>query len=371
MRTLVISDLHLGVRTGVDVLARPAALEILCSRLDGVDRLVLLGDTLELRHGPARDALARAEPVMRALGDALGPDGHVVILGGNHDHALVAGWLDWRGRREVPEPLALDERVAPQYASWIVKRLAGWLAPASVEVAYPGIWLRDDVYATHGHYLDVHSMTPTLEVLAGRGMARMVGTVPRQASPDDYEAVLAPMYAWIQASAQRAATTRRSAGGGSAIGVWNVLEGSDGKRTPSRAALRAGFRASVAVANRAGFGPLRPQLSGPAMRRAALAGLAEVARRLALKPPHLLFGHTHRTGMLERDNPGEWRTPAGTHLHNTGCWVFETHFMGRLPRGESPYWPGGAIVVDDDGPPRLERLLGDLPAEVLSSPGPA
>src|SRR5436190_22644879 len=107
MRTLVISDLHLGVRTGADVLARPEALDVLCSRLDGIDRLVLLGDTLELRHGPARDALARAEPVMRAIGDALGSAGEVVIAGGNHDHPLVAGWLDWRGRREVPGALGL------------------------------------------------------------------------------------------------------------------------------------------------------------------------------------------------------------------------------------------------------------------------
>src|SRR5215213_1745951 len=145
MRTLVISDLHLGVRTGADVLARPEALDVLCARLDGVDRLVLLGDTLELRHGPARDALARAEPAMRAIGDAIGAGGEVVVVAGNHDHAIVAGWLDWRGRRETPEPLSLDERVAPQHASWIVKRLAGWLSPASVEVAYPGLWLRDDV----------------------------------------------------------------------------------------------------------------------------------------------------------------------------------------------------------------------------------
>jgi hypothetical protein len=72
--------------------------------------------------------------------------------------------------------------------------------------------------------------------------------------------------------------------------------------------------------------------------------------------------------MLERDQPAEWRTPAGTRLHNTGCWVFETHFMGRLPRGESPYWPGGAIALDDEGPPRLERLLCDLPQSVLMGP---
>ncbi|MGI8731630.1 MAG: metallophosphoesterase, partial [Solirubrobacteraceae bacterium] len=242
MHTLVISDLHLGLRSGADVLIRPDALDVLCARLDGVRRLVLLGDTLELRHGPTRDALAAAEPVMRAIGSALGPDAEVVILAGNHDHALAAGWLDWRGRREAPAPLALDERVAPRYASWIARRLADWLAPASVQLAYPGIWLRDDVYATHGHYLDVHCEIPTLEVLAGRVMARMVGPVPERAGPDDYEAVLAPVYAWIQARAQRAAADRSSAGAGSAVKVWHALEGPRRRRTPARAALRGGFR---------------------------------------------------------------------------------------------------------------------------------
>ena len=124
----------------------------------------------------------------------------------------------------------------------------------------------------------------------------------------------------------------------------------------------------MAAANRAGLGPVEAVLSGPALRSAGLAGLAEVAGRLGLKPAHLIFGHTHRTGMLERDQPAEWRTPSGTRLHNTGCWVFETHFMGGLPRGESPYWPGGAIALDDDGPPRLERLLGDRSAAVLAGP---
>jgi len=47
VRTLIVSDLHLGLRTGVDVLRRPAALARLLEALDGVDRLVLLGDALE------------------------------------------------------------------------------------------------------------------------------------------------------------------------------------------------------------------------------------------------------------------------------------------------------------------------------------
>jgi hypothetical protein len=366
MQTLVISDLHLGVRTGADVLSRPRALDVLCSRLDGVDRLVLLGDTLELRHGPARDALAAAEPVMRAVADALGPGATVTILAGNHDHALVAGWLDWRGRRELPAPLRLDEREAPQRASWIAKRLAGWLAPASVEMAYPGVWLRDDVYAMHGHYLDVHCEIPTLEVLGARAMRQVVGAIPAQATPEDYEALLAPIYAWIHASAQRTSASRRAAGGGgAALKVWHALQGGGGRpRRPGRVAIRAGFRGAVAVASAAGLGPLQRDVNGPAMRRAGLAGVAEAARHLGLAPAHLVFGHTHRTGMLDGDETGEWRSGA-TRLHNSGSWVFETHFMGRSTSVTNPYWPGGAIAIHDDGPPRLERLLGDVPVDVL------
>jgi len=365
VRTLVISDLHLGVRTGVDVLARTPAIEALRARLDGVDRLVLLGDTLELRHGPARGALLVAQTAMRAIGGALGAGGEVVIVPGNHDHALAAGWLDWRGRRDDPEPLGLEERIAPQHASWIAKRLAGWLAPASVELAYPGLWLRDDVYATHGHYLDMHCTIPTLEVLGARAMTRLVGDVPQSATPDDYEAALAPMYAWIQSSAQRSGVAKRSAGGGTAIGVWNALEGPGPRITARRAAYRNGFRLAVAAVNRAGLGPVRPELDGVALRRAGLAGIGETAGRLGLSPAHLIFGHTHRAGMLPGDDAGEWHAPGGTRLHNGGCWVYETHFMGRLPAGESPYWPGGAIAIDDDGPPRLERLLGELSGERL------
>ena len=70
MRTLVVSDLHLGARTGVDVLRGRAARAALLERLARVDRLVLLGDTLELRHGPVREALAVAAPVLGEIGAA-------------------------------------------------------------------------------------------------------------------------------------------------------------------------------------------------------------------------------------------------------------------------------------------------------------
>src|SRR4051794_41456110 len=96
VRTLVVSDLHLGARTGVDVLRRPGARGALLERLDGVDRLVLLGDTLELRHGPLREALAAARPVLEAIGAAMAR-GEGVLVAGNHDHPPPTPWL--RGRR--------------------------------------------------------------------------------------------------------------------------------------------------------------------------------------------------------------------------------------------------------------------------------
>jgi predicted phosphodiesterase len=366
VRTLVISDLHIGTAAHADVLTRAAALDRLLARLATVDRLILLGDTLELRHGPARDALARAEPIMRAIGGALAAGAEVVLVPGNHDHAIAAGWLDWRGRREEPGPLPLEERVPAVKASWIAKRLAGFLAPARVEVAYPGLWLRDDVFATHGHYLDVHVTIPTMERLAAGVMARLVGAIPDPATPDDYEAVLAPIYALSQASAQRGAPGRVAVGSRSPVGTWRALAGGRSRMRRVRArALAVPFRLGVVAANRAGVGPVQSQIGVEDLRVAGLAAIGEAARRLRLAPAHLIFGHTHRTGALERDDAAQWRTPGGTQLHNPGCWIFETLFMGRGPAGSSPYWPGGAIALDDDGPPRLERLLGDVPAEAL------
>ena len=110
MRTLVISDLHLGSRRPVDILRRPEPLDALCAYLRDVDRLVLLGDILELRHGPAREALAAAQPVFEALGAALPKRAEVVITAGNHDYPLVSPWLAERGA--LTEPAAARARDA-------------------------------------------------------------------------------------------------------------------------------------------------------------------------------------------------------------------------------------------------------------------
>jgi hypothetical protein len=346
MGTLVISDLHLGGGSGVDVLQDPRRREALTDALEGVERLVLLGDTLELRHGPVREALAGARAVLEDLGRRVE---EVVLVPGNHDHALVAGWLERRAR-EAPPVLGLEQRIPPGEASWAAGRMAEWLG-ARTSVAYPGLWLRDDVYATHGHYVDLHSTIPTFERIAAGLTTRLTGELPNPATVTDYEARLAPVYAWVDAVAEWAPDGRAAGGAGSAQRAYRALTGDRGG---VRARLLAGaFPVGIAAVNRAGLGPVSADLSGPGLRRATLRAMHEVTARLGIRAPHVIFGHSHRTGPLPGDDGLEWGG-----LVNCGSWVQETHFM-REPDSTSPYWPGGAVRVDADGPPRLERLLTD------------
>jgi hypothetical protein len=372
MRTLVVSDLHLGGRTGVDVLQHADAREPLLAELARADRLVLLGDTVEMRHGPARDALARAQPVLEALGGAVRRDAEVVLVPGNHDYALAAPWLEGRTRA-----LGLENRVSVTRASPLARRVGGWLGGTGrVSVAYPGLWLRDDVYATHGHYLDPHGTVPTFERLSAAMMTRLVGAPPATgADPDDYERVLAPLYAWMQATAQRTRDDRLAAGAGRASKAYELLTG-DGHRPVRTRFLAAVFPLGIRGLNLIGLGPVSSDISADALRRNALQAMAEVVGRLGIEAEHVLFGHSHRAGPLPDDDVTEWRTPTGSWLHNTGCWVYEPTFSGAA-RAASPYWPGGAIVLEDRGAPRLLRLLEEFsPPEPVAEledpePGPA
>jgi hypothetical protein len=357
VRTLVVSDLHLGSASGRDVLRRPGPLAALAQAVRGADRLVVLGDAVELRHGLVRDALAAATPVLAALGEALGPDAELVLVPGNHDHALLAPWLEQRGAPGAPPPLGLEERAGPE-ATWAVAQLARAAAPARVDVAYPGVWLRPDVYATHGHYLDRCITIPTFERLATGAMNRIVGRLPAAgATPDDFEAGLAPLYAWMHAVAQTKQPGWAAARQSASASTWQALAGS-GPRSMRARALGLAFPLAVAGLNRVGVGPVRAELSGVALRRAGLAAIGEVVRLLGVEAGHVVFGHTHRAGPLPADDAAEWRAPTGARLHNAGCWIDEPVFATGGP--DSPYWGGRMLVVEDTGPPRLERVTADL-----------
>jgi len=353
--TLVISDLHLGSRARTDLLRSASMREPLMAALrDGIERLVLLGDALELRQGPLREALAAARPFFAEAGAALGPEGEIVLVPGNHDHALVVPWLERRHRDAVPAPLGLAET-----ASWVssdpVAVLAEAAAPARLTLAYPGVWLRDDVYALHGHYLDRHITVPTLERLSAGAMGRIVGPVPPDgARPDDYERALAPIYAWSTALAQHADDDSTGTHNVS-VRAYRMLSG-NGHRPLRRRALVALFPLTIAAVNRAGLGPVRADISGAELARAGVRAMGEAVQRLGIEAAHVLFGHTHRVGPRPVDAPADWTTPHGARLHNSGCWVYERQFLSAAPY-ESPYWPGTAIRIDADGPPRHLHVL--------------
>jgi hypothetical protein len=337
------------------VLRAPDARAPLLRELAECDRLVLLGDLLELRHGPVREALDVAAGPLAEIGAALGPDAEVVIVAGNHDHHLVQGWADRRAAGGPAPPLGSETAVEWRVGDPLGE-IAERLAPARVRSAYPGLWLRDDVYATHGHYLDLHLTVPTIERLAAGVMRRVValdGAGPR--TTEDYEAVLVPIYAWVHAIAQRADPDRSRVLHGGSVRGWRALTGPRARRDLRGTAMAAGWPLAVAALNRARLGPLKPELSGTELRRAGLRALGEVVGRLGVDAEYVVFGHTHRAGPLPGDNPAEWRARRGARLVNSGCWVHEPAFVGEDPR--SPYRAGFAAIVEDDGPPQVRNLL--------------
>jgi hypothetical protein len=366
VRTLIVSDLHLGSSSRADLLRRAELREPLLDALQDVERLVLLGDVLELRHGPRREALAAARPFFEDLGRAFAGR-EIVVVGGNHDHAL-------------PAALGVEQRFAAGAASTMMAQLAEWAAPARLTAAYPGLWVRPDVYATHGHYLDCHLTIPTLERLGIGAMGRILRRPARSfTGAEDYEAVTVPVFEWIDAVA-RQASPGDALNGGMTVRAWRAFAGhgnhdhQDGRNGQGRGArtlarrlrtrtITGSFPLLVATLNRAGLGPFNTDLSIGELRRAGLRAMGEVTRRLDLVPPHpayVVFGHTHRAGPLPGDPRSEWLAPTGARMVNVGSWVHEPGFLGEEPQS-SPYRPGFCAWLADQSPPELRCLLDSSP----------
>ncbi len=307
-RTLVISDLHIGARAGHCVLERPPVLEAFLAELAGFDRLIILGDLIELgERRPVTEVLAIASAILPHIGRGLGgPDPEIVVLAGNHDRQMVRPWIDACG-----DELALESEVpadaSPELAEVVAQLGAGG---ARVSVRYPGFRLSDRVWLHHGHYLD--------RVLAPEGP---YGFWHRPASrrPVDYERGHIP---------QQKPTAVKLA---------------------HQHLLRPQFaRVTTAALNWQ-------------MRRHSLPALARVVGALGISADYVVFGHVHRLGPLAGDRLRQWEHPVRpgappTRFVNTGSWVEEELLIGDR-RPPHPYWPGGAVVVAEDGIPRAVELL--------------
>lgn len=319
-RTLIISDLHLGAYAAHCVLQRPDALAKLVAQLAGFERLVILGDLIELGEDrPHEEVLAVAAPVLSALGAAVGtrvssgPEGadtgtigEIIVLPGNHDRRLVGPWIKARG-----EELALDGEV-PADATPVLAEVVRLLAQggARVSVRYPGLTLSERVFLHHGHYLD--------RVLAPEGP---YGFWQRPAFPRPFQYELGRI-------PQQKPTALK----------W-----------VQRRLLHPKFaRLTTAMLNWQ-------------MRRHSLPALARVCEALDISAEYVVFGHVHRLGPLPGDRLRQWDHPLSpgaqaTRFINTGSWVEEAVLIGDR-RPPHPYWPGGAVIIEADGIPRPVELV--------------
>jgi hypothetical protein len=355
VRTAVVSDLHLGLTNRGDVARDAGIRRSLFDEIAGADRLVLLGDIVELREMPLGPALEYSRAFFEELGAALG-DCEVTIVPGNHDHRLAEPLLDGLSLDGAPA-LGLEHNHGPSPGP--TQTIDSWLGQDKLRIAYPGIWLREDVYATHGHYMDPHLRIPRAECLALATLMRLSRPVPETATAADYERVVRPLYGFAHGVAQARRPNSRRRGNPSEA-AWKALTANDGVLGRGQrlraSAFRNGFPAGVWALNRLLHADFDADISGAALFRNGLDAAGEMAKRLGLDGAHLITGHTHRGGPFEGETA--WQLPGGGELHNTGCWVFSPAF--DIPDDPAnPYWPGTVTWVEESGPPRRARLLSD------------
>ena len=323
------------------MLRRPEPLEALLAALEGVERLVLLGDTVELLEGRPRQAMDVAEPVLRALGSRLGGSAEVIVVPGNHDRALVRPWV-----LEHDATMGLDTAV-PIDAAPALAQLASWLEAgagcASTTRACGSRRASGRPTATTS--TATCSPRPPTASRAGCSAACRA-TAP---SPADYERAGGPSATRLEALMTRwlprplAVLTDELA---------DVLRAATMPGGPRRALGRR-------------LAPIAERTLGTQMRRASIPALARVVHRLGVGAEWVVFGHVHRCGPLAGDDPRQWRGPGGSpSIANTGSWVYEPLLLHHVS-APHPYWPGGAIRLRDGGAPEAIGLLDHLDAATL------
>ncbi len=311
MRTLVISDLHLGQGGGISVLTRPRPMAKLLEALEQHERLVLLGDTVEMQESHPEQSFAVAEPVLQALAEHLGEDKQVVIVAGNHDHALLSEWACAVG------PGLERENLVPADASPWLQRFVSCFAPGQVEVHYPGVWLGEGIWATHGHYLN-HYLRPTSSI----GVYPRIPIKPATPAESEYVA-------------------------GGPRQVPHLRDGMLPERWIDRHLPKR-------------LAPLSSFLLDRQMQRHTLPAMLAVTKALEVEADYVIFGHVHRRGPRPADDPARWSdSTRPPRLLNTGSWRYEPVVVRGLD-GAAAYWPGGAVSIGADGVPQSVGLLDGL-----------
>lgn len=301
--------MHLGQGGGVSVLSRPRPLAALLEAIERHDRLVLLGDAVEMQESHPLQSFPVAEPVLRAIAEAMGGRRQLLLVPGNHDHRLVSEWTRAQGNALARENLV------PGDASPQLETVLSWLAATRVEVHYPGVLLAAGIWATHGHYLN-HYLRP----VSSYGLHPPTRAQP--AGPAEFEYI-------------------------------------GGHREPH---LRDGLLPERALDRHLPprLAPLSARLLDRQMQRHALPAMAKVVQALGVEAQVVVFGHVHRRGPRSRDAPERWTVGGdGAQLLNTGSWRYEPVVVRGLD-AQASYWPGGAVSIGDDGVAHSVGLLDGL-----------
>ena len=280
--TALISDLHLGAASRSDLLRRGPIQERLFEAIAGIDRIVLLGDVVELRDLPLGVSLAATRPFFQALGEAFAGR-EVVLVPGNHDHRLLGAWLE--RSRDGERPAELDEHVDDPHPA--VHSLDGWLGEARSRSAIQG-WVREDVYATHAttsqprdHADDRAAIVAAIDARrAAHGSAQHATRL--RAGPR-------PVYDLIFSLAQgersfAIAGDGTSGGRPPAMRIWELMGGASGRARTLQGKLlgSAVIPAALRGMERAGFGSFTRDFSTGEIGRAGVEAMHVVVERLEI-----------------------------------------------------------------------------------------
>ena len=224
-------------------------------------------------------------------------------------------------------PLGLEQRAAPRRGPPRGSRAGS--GDAGCSIAYPGVWLREDVYATHGHYMDCH-MTPARARVPGRG-GRDAGLrpLPDPAAPGRLRADAAARLRASPTGSRRCGSRAERPDPSLRARVALDLAGAIAS-TAALAALPCGLPSAPASRRPSGpstgcCAPISTPISrrrrspAAASRRPPSWPAASGSRRPRDHGPHA-------PRRARREDEDEWELPGGGSLHNTGSWVFASAF---------------------------------------------
>src|SRR4051794_29626247 len=194
--------------------------------------------------------------------------------------------------------LGLEQRDAPRTPA--ARRVESFLPGCTFEIAYPGIWLRDDVYATHGHHMDPHLTLPRAECVAAAAVARGRGGLSDPAAPAEYERLLAPVYG-LTFGLARAGIGKRAGGAArpsERAFTWLARSSRNGgaRGRVARVAGGTGLKAATAAVNRLLGSEFEPDVSVAGINRGGIRAGTEPRTRQRHRARPVTTGHNPRAG---------------------------------------------------------------------------